>query len=109
MNRQVIVLPRAESQLLEASLWWSENRSMEQALRWLAGFEEALSLLETDIRKLTIAPKDELLDIPFTIRQLTYGLGNPPTHRAIIELREPVIYIHAIRHLAQDEISLGDI
>jgi len=80
MNRQVIVLPRAESQLLEASLWWSENRSMEQALRWLAGFEEALSLLETDIRKLTIAPEDELLDPAAHLRPW-YPPNSPGNYR----------------------------
>lgn len=109
MSRKVIVLPRAESQLLEAATWWSENRSPEQALRWLDRFEAAITSLETDIRPLTIAPEDSVGDFSFTVRQLAYGLGSRPTHRAIIELRESVIYIHAIRHLAQDEISPDDI
>jgi len=109
MSRRVIVLPRAESQLLEAAVWWSENRSPEQALRWLDGFEAAIASLETDTRRLTIAPEDALLGFTFTIRQLAYGLGSSPTHSAIVELRESVVYIHAIRHLAQDEMSPTDI
>ena len=43
MSRKVIVLPRAELQLLEAAVWWGENRSPEQALRWLEGFESAIT------------------------------------------------------------------
>ena len=109
MSRKVIVLPRAESQLLKAAAWWSENRSPEQALRWLEGFESAITCLETDTRRLSIAPEDTLFDFSFTILQLTYGLGSRPTHRAIVELRESVVYIHAIRHLAQDEMSPADI
>lgn len=72
MTREVIVLPRAEPQLLDAAIWWSENRSSEQAFRWLEGFEKALTSLETDTRRLTIAPEDTLFDFPFRVQQLTY-------------------------------------
>ena len=102
MSRKAIVLPWAESQLLKAAIWWSENRSPEQALRWLNGFEAAIASLETDTRRLTTAPEDALFDFSFAVRQLTYGLGNRRMHRAIVELRESVVHIHAIRYLAQD-------
>ncbi len=109
MKREVILLPRAEVQLLEAALWWCENRSPEQAFRWLDGFEAALTALRADLSKLAIAREDALFDFPFTVHQLTYGLGYRPSHRAIIEVRDSVVYVHAIRHLAQDDISPADI
>ena len=42
MSYQIVLLPRAEQQLYETALWWADNRSLEQALRWLDGFEAAI-------------------------------------------------------------------
>ena len=109
MKWRVIVLPRAETQLLEAATWWSENRSVDQAFRWLEGFQAALLALEHRDQPLAVAPENELFDFPFTVHQLTYGLGRHPTHRALLEVRNTAIYVHSIWHLAQDSISLDQI
>ena len=42
MTYEVRLQPRAKLQLYKAALWWAENRSTEQAVRWLEGFEAAL-------------------------------------------------------------------
>lgn len=109
MTYEVIVLPRAEAQLLEAAIWWSKNRSVEQAYRWLDGFEAAIASLAKAPEKRGVAREDGLYDFPFTVRQLLYGLGKRPSHRAIFEIRGATVYVHAIRHLAQDEIGPADI
>lgn len=33
MIYRVSIVPRARHQLLDAALWWSDNRSIEQAVR----------------------------------------------------------------------------
>ena len=38
---------------------------------------------------------------PYELRQQNYGLGSNPTHRAIFTIRNNVVLILRIRHLAQ--------
>jgi len=104
VNFQVILLPRAEKQLYEAALWWSEHRTPDQAFRWLEGFEHAIQSLTENPTRYGFAPENEAF--PFPLRQLNYGLGKHLTHRAVFEIRgDAKVLVHAIRHLAQDEIS----
>lgn len=105
MTYRVIILPRAEQQLYESALWWSEFRSPEQAIRWLDGFEVAIAGLADSPDKHGIARENELFDFPFTVRQLLYGVGRKPTHRAVFEIRGDTVYVHAIRHLVQDDVT----
>jgi len=101
---QVILLPRAELQLYEAALWWSGHRSPDQAFRWLDGFERAIQSLAKNPTRFGYAPENDAFS--FSLHQLNYGLGDHPTHRAVFEIRENAkVLVHAIRHLAQDEIS----
>ncbi|MEQ1825062.1 MAG: hypothetical protein ABL921_03925 [Pirellula sp.] len=44
MTRDVQILPRATSQLLESASWWAENRSVAQAARWLTEIRLAGSI-----------------------------------------------------------------
>ena len=68
MTFRVVILPRAKRQLYESALWWSDNRSSEQAVRWLDGLERALSTLENDPERFDLAPEDD--DFLFAVRQL---------------------------------------
>ena len=79
MTYRVVVLPRAAVQLYQAGLWWAENRSAEEASRWLVGFETAIKSLAAHPEKQSVAREDTLYEFPFTIRQLLYGLGSRPT------------------------------
>ncbi len=40
------------------------------------------------------------------LRQIHYGLSRKKTHRAIFEVRENEVLVHAIRHLAQDDFEM---
>ena len=107
MKHTVTVLPRAKRQLLEAARWWSENRSQAEAARWFDGFEVALASLATNPERCGLAPENDAF--PFTVRQLLYGLGRRVTHRAVFEVRGNEVIVHAIRHLAQQDLAAGDI
>lgn len=109
MSYRVILVPRAEQQLYEAALWWADNRSVEQAFRWLEGLEASLQSLTNEPARYDLARENRLYDLPVPIYQLVYGVGKPPTHRAVFEIRGDTVYVHAIRHLAQRDLSPDDL
>jgi len=39
------------------------------------------------------------------LRQLVFGLGANKTHRAVFEVRDNEVIVHAVRHLAQSDIT----
>jgi plasmid stabilization system protein ParE len=95
--------------LTDSAVWWAENRSAEQALRWLDGFEQAIAALAEHPERHGVAREDGLYDLPYTVRQLLYGIGRKPSHRAVFEVRGDTVYVVAIRHLAQDDLSPNDL
>ena len=107
MKYRITLTHEAQRQLLETSLWWSENRDPEQAVRWLDGFEAAIRELATKPERQPRAYEAEHFDYP--LYQLTYGVGRRPTHRAVFRIRSDLVEVVAIRHLAQDELSEDDI
>ena len=107
MKFSVIILPRAHRQLYEAASWWAQYRSPEQASRWLDGFEQALASLEDNPERCGLAPENDAF--PFPLRQLLYGLGKKPTHRAVFEVRGNEVLVYAIRHVAQRDLIPEDI
>lgn len=106
MSYEVNLLPRAKIQLCNSALWWAENRSAEQAVCWLEGFEAALRLLAHNPERWPFASENDA--VPFEIREMTYGLGRHKTHRAVFEVRQHEVIVYAIRHLAQDSLNPDD-
>ena len=107
MTYRVTILPRAKQQLLEQALWWSENRSAEQALRWLEGFEQALASLADNPERCITARESDAFDA--VIRELRYGLRHKATHRAVFEIRADEVIVLSVRHLAQRDLTPDDI
>jgi plasmid stabilization system protein ParE len=102
----VTILPRAKRQLLEQALWWSENRSVEQAFHWLAGFERALASLSDHPERCVVARQSDAFEV--TIREHHYGLRNNASHRAVFEIRSDEVIVHSVRHLAQRDLTPVD-
>ena len=107
MNYRVTILPVAKRQLLEQALWWSENRSVEQAYDWLEGFEQALASLATNPGRCVLARENDALDV--VIRELHYGLRRKATHRAVFEIRNDEVLVYSVRHLAQRDLKPDDL
>lgn len=105
MNYKVLITSRAGLQLAACARWWSECRSADQAARWLDGFEEAIVSLRENPERHGLARENGLYELPYPVRQLLYGIGKRPTHRAVFEVRGDTVYIVAVRHLAQDDLS----
>lgn len=107
MTHRVTILPRAKRQLLDQALWWSEHRSAEQALRWLEGFEQALASLAERPERCSTARESAAFSC--VLRDLHFGLGNKPTHRAVFEIRGDEVVVHCVRHLAQRDLGPEEI
>jgi plasmid stabilization system protein ParE len=89
--RPVILMDQAHQDLEEGCRWWAKHRSIEQAERWYDGFSAAIRRLSIDAERQVVA--DESNDFPFEIRQLNYGLGRRPTHRAVFTIRPDMILV----------------
>jgi hypothetical protein len=50
----------------------------------------------------------EAASFPYEIRDLYFGVGARPTHRAVFCVRDQLILVVAVRHLAQDTLSPDD-
>ena len=107
MSYRVILNERAEGQLEAAFLWWSEHRSPEQATRWYNGFIDALHGLRENPDRIGLAREDARFS--FSVRELLYGLGSSVTHRALFTIRDDTVYVFSIRHMAQRDVSPGEL
>lgn len=106
MYRVVITAP-ARRDLAEQHDWWAEHRSAEQAHRWYVGFHRALDALASNAEKLSLAPENGLW--PFELRELTFGLGRKPSHRALFAIQGEHVVVLRTRSLAQAALTRSDI
>ena len=107
MTHRIAFTSKAKLELNQTAIWWAENRSVEQAERWLDGFEAVIQSLAINPERHPPAREDE--QFAFTLRQLVYGVGSNPTHRAIFRIRGDEVIIFGIRHLAQRDVSPEDV
>ncbi len=91
----------------EAREWWSEHRSGDQAARWFSGFSDSLFSLQEHPERFPLA--DENDEFPYEIRELYFGLGSRPTHRAVYTIHFDVVVVLSIRHTSQDRLTPTDL
>ncbi len=106
MTFQVLVSPRAVSQVRQSSSWWARNRSLFQAQQWLQSFRAALNSLSHDPLRWPVATESD--DLPIELREMLFGIGRRKTHRIVFEVDGDRVLVHAIRHLSQDKLSPDD-
>jgi len=109
VSYHVILTSKAKGQLSQAALWWAKHRSVEQAARWLDGFESAIAALAEYPERHGLARENQFYELPCPVRQLVYSLRNKPTHRALFEIRGDTVYVVAIRHLSQQDLPTDDL
>ncbi len=107
MAAQVVVMKRALADLQESFEWWRDHRSAEQAVRWYNDALKSLRSLSTKATKCRFAAENA--DFPFELRQLNFGFGRRPSHRAVFTVRPDMVLVLRIQHLAQDQLTLDDI
>ncbi|MCG8587494.1 MAG: type II toxin-antitoxin system RelE/ParE family toxin, partial [Pirellulales bacterium] len=93
--------------LHQNALWWADHRDVDQAIDWLEGFRNALKTLAENPQHHALAPEDHKFE--FSVRQLLYGVGKKPTHRAVFRVRGDKVVVYTIRHLHQQELASDDL
>jgi plasmid stabilization system protein ParE len=107
MKRVVGLTDRALLEMEAAHDWWAENRSPLQAAKWYNAFADAIESLESHSERCPLSPENGLF--PFEIRDYRFGVGRRKTHRAVFTIRPDMVLIVAVKHLAQQYLSPGDI
>jgi plasmid stabilization system protein ParE len=107
MTYRVIVTLRAEHNMQDATHWWAAERSGEQAARWLAGLEKRLKSLKRAPARHPLAAENGRF--PYELRELHFGLGRRPSHRAVFTIADDLVLVLAVRHMAQDELHPEDL
>lgn len=107
MIDRIVFTERASRELEQAADWWAEHRSLDQAVRWYAGFSAAIAALKEQPQRLPLAAENGRF--PYEIRELHYGLGSRPTHRAVFTIRPEMVLVLTIRHAAQAELTTEDL
>jgi plasmid stabilization system protein ParE len=98
-----VLTNRAHADLDAAYSWWAENRSREQAEKWYNKFADAIESLDDEPDRYPLSYENN--QFPFPIRDLRFGVGKRPTHRAVFTIRTDMVLVLAIRHLAQRAIT----
>lgn len=107
MTYRVVITRRAEQNIQDAARWWTAERSVEQAVRWLAGLDERLQSLAHEPTRCALAAESE--QVPYKIRELHFGLGRRPTHRSVFMIADELVLVLAVRHVAQDSLHPDDL
>lgn len=107
MSVPVLLTAGARDDLRQNARWWAEHRSVEQAERWYDGFLRHIDSLAENPQRCPLARENH--KFPYELRELHYGVGSRPTHRALFTIRPDAIIVLAIRHGAQRDITLEDI
>jgi plasmid stabilization system protein ParE len=107
MSLQVVITKQAEREMQSAFNWWAEHRSKPQADRWYAGLTKAIADLSENPQR--HGQSRERQRFAYEIRDLLFGLGRPPTHRAVFTIRGEEVVVLSVRHVAQQELSPEDI
>lgn len=107
MTYRVVFTQRASQEMDAAADWWAAHRSPQQAARWYAGFSDAIFSLFESPERCPLARENGRF--PYEMRELHYGLGSHPTHRAVFTVRPDVVLVFAIRHAAQEDLAEDDL
>jgi plasmid stabilization system protein ParE len=107
MTYAVVITEQAAREMEDAAEWWARERSAEQAERWYSGIRQAISGLAEQPQRRPLAAEN--VDFSYELRELHFGLGSRPTHRAVFAIVKQTVVVLAVRHVAQDRIRPGDI
>jgi len=66
----------------------------------------ALNSLASNPHRCPLARESQALSLD--LRELHYGLGSKPTHRAVFEILGDEVVIYSIRHSAQRDLTAKD-
>lgn len=109
MTYDVIIAHRAHEDIADATTWWANHRSFEEAERWSDGIYAALESLSQNPRRFPFANEHHRVELE--LRQLQYGLGRRTTHRAVFTVDDDSAIVHVllVHHVARADVDPGEL
>ena len=106
MSWTVILLPRAKADIRSVGEWFgSRNRRAES--RWYAQMLRVVEKLATNPSHYPQAEDNFNADID--LRELIVGRRRGMVHRVLFTIGGQIVYVHRVRHAAQDTLSVEDL
>jgi plasmid stabilization system protein ParE len=107
MTFRVIVDDKAIDDIERNALWWAENHSPAEALRWYElAFKQIYSLDKLPTRHALSREND---DFPYEIRDLLFGFGTRPSYRAVFTIVENTVHVLTVQRSSQDTLRPADV
>jgi len=107
MTYRVVILPRAEADLIRNAQWWALRHSAEQAAHWFDTVQIQLQTLEDFPESNGLSSENGTF--PYEIRNKLLGLGSRRRYRAVFTIRNETVYVLTIRHGSQGELRPDDV
>ena len=104
---EVRITEPAESDIQAAFSWWKDNRSAEQAARWLDSIYHAIATLGRMPDRCSRAQESYLGKGNY--RQLLFGVGRRLTHRVVFATEGETVFVPRARHVAQADLGSDDL
>jgi plasmid stabilization system protein ParE len=106
MKYVVVVTEQAAYEMEESALWWAQEKSAEQASNWYDGIRQSVAALADNPEQWPLSVENADFDYP--LREILYGLGSRPTHRAVFTIVKQTVVVLSVRHAAQDRLRPED-
>jgi plasmid stabilization system protein ParE len=107
MSFKVAIQETAHQDIERNALWWADNQSVDEAIKWKAAIYQQLAELETMPTRHPVAVENPAF--PFDIREKLVGLGRRPSYRAVFTIFENEVHVLTVRRGAQDAITSDDL
>ncbi|SFI75824.1 type II toxin-antitoxin system RelE/ParE family toxin [Planctomicrobium piriforme] len=107
MTYEILISLQAQADVREAVAWWRDQRSAEQAERWLDKIYPAISTLANSPDRCPFAPETDLLATG--LRQLHFGVSGRTTHRIVFTIHNRQVVILRVRHIARRDLTIDDL
>jgi plasmid stabilization system protein ParE len=96
----VVLSESAKADIRKNVIWWSENRSKDEAETWYFSIMEKVYSLEHMPLRCPIARESEQLGIE--IRHLLFGVSSKHTHRILYSVEGSIVTVFRVLSTSQD-------
>jgi plasmid stabilization system protein ParE len=107
MSLPVVMSAKAHLDIEACCSWWAEHRSVEQTELWYDVCYATLRSLTERAETCPLAAESHELSVE--ARQIAFGVGRKPTHRAVFTIRPDMIFVLRVQHLAQRALTIDDL
>lgn len=106
MKYQLSLSRKVERQIYGITRWYADQDA-DVAEQWYSGLLTTMNGLRRNPHSHPLAHESD--DFPFEIRELLYGSGRRKTHRILFRIENDLVKVLAVLHIAQADLTPGDV